>query len=79
MPRVPKMAMCIEISTECGALAAGGVPRDELNLIAHQERVDTPEAMAGWVSRVVAVPGVGPLLAIGPIAAALSGMAGEVA
>jgi hypothetical protein len=61
------------------ALAAGGVPRDELNLIAHQERVDTPEAMAGWVSRVVAVPGVGPLLAIGPIAAALSGMAGEVA
>jgi hypothetical protein len=61
------------------ALAAEGFPRDELNLIAHQEHVDTSEAMAGWVSRVVAVPGIGPLLAMGPIAAALSGMAGEVA
>jgi hypothetical protein len=61
------------------ALAAEGFPRDELNLIAHQEHVDTPEAIAGWVSHVVAVPGIGPLVAIGPIAAALSGMAGEVA
>lgn len=61
------------------ALADEGFPRDELNLITHQERVGTPEAMSGWAPRVVAVPGVGPILAIGPVAAALSGIAGEVA
>jgi hypothetical protein len=61
------------------ALAAEGFPRDGLNLMAHQEHVDTPEAMAGWAPRVVAVPGVGAILAIGPVGAALSGMAGEVA
>jgi hypothetical protein len=59
-------------------LAAEGFPRGELNLIAHQERVDTSEAMSGWAPRLVAVPGVGPILAIGPVAAALSGTAGEV-
>jgi hypothetical protein len=61
------------------ALAAQGFPRDELNLIANHERVDAPEVMAGWAPRLVAVPGVGPLLAIGLVAAALSGTAGEVA
>jgi hypothetical protein len=61
------------------ALADKGFPRDELNLITHQERVDTPEAMSGWAPHIVAVPGVGPILAVGPVAAALSGMAGEVA
>jgi hypothetical protein len=61
------------------ALAAEGFPRDRLNLMAHQEHIDTPEGMAGWTPRVVAVPGVGAILAIGPIGAALSGMAGEVA
>jgi hypothetical protein len=61
------------------ALAAEGFPRDGLNLMAHQEHIDTPEGMAGWAARVVAVPGVGAILAIGPIGAALSGMAGEVA
>ena len=59
-------------------LAAEGFPRDEINLIAHQERAATPEAMSGWGPRIVAVPGVGPILAIGPVAAALSGTAGEV-
>jgi hypothetical protein len=61
------------------ALAAAGFPRDELNLIAHQERVDTLEAMSSWAPRVVAVPGVGAMLVIGSVAAALSGTAGEVA
>ena len=61
------------------ALTDEGFPRDELNLIAHHERGGTPEAMAGWAPRVVAVPGVGAILAIGPIGAALSAMAGEVA
>lgn len=60
-------------------LADEGFPRDELNLITHQERVGTPEVMSGWAPRIVAVPGVGPILAIGPVAAALSGIAGEVA
>jgi hypothetical protein len=35
--------------------------------------------MSGWVPRLVTVPGVGPILVIGPLAAALSGTAGEVA
>lgn len=61
------------------ALADEGFPRDELNLITHRERVDTPEAMSGWAPHIVAVPGVGPILAVGPVAAALSGIAGEVA
>jgi hypothetical protein len=61
------------------ALAAAGFPRDGLNLMAHQEHIDAPEAMTGWAPRVVAVPGVGAILAIGPVGAALSGMAGEVA
>lgn len=61
------------------ALADEGFPRDGLNLITHQERAGPPEAMSGWAPRVVAVPGVGPILAIGPVAAALSGVAGEVA
>jgi hypothetical protein len=61
------------------ALAAQGFPRDAISLIAHQEHVDSTEAMSGWTLRVVAVPGVGPMMAIGPVAAALSGMTGEVA
>ncbi|HSF30604.1 MAG TPA: hypothetical protein VLK82_09065 [Candidatus Tectomicrobia bacterium] len=61
------------------ALAAEGFPRDGLNLMAHQEHIDTSGAMAGWAPRLVAVPGVGAILAIGPVGAALSGMAGEVA
>ena len=61
------------------ALAAEGFPRDGLNLMAHQEHINSLEAMADWAPRVVAVPGVGAILAIGPIGAALSGMAGEVA
>jgi hypothetical protein len=61
------------------ALAAEGFPRDGLNLMAHQEQIATPEAMVGWAPRVIAVPGVGAILAIGPVGAALSGMAGEVA
>jgi hypothetical protein len=70
-----------EPSTAHGALdilAAEGFPRGEINLIAHQERLDIPEAISGWAPRIVAVPGVGPILAIGPVAAALSGTAGEV-
>jgi hypothetical protein len=70
-----------ELSTAHRALdvlAAEGFPRGEINLIFHQERVDTSEAMSGWAPRMVAVPGVGPILAIGPVAAALSGTAGEV-
>jgi hypothetical protein len=35
--------------------------------------------MSGWAPRIVAVPGVGPILGIGPVASALSGIAGEVA
>jgi hypothetical protein len=61
------------------ALADEGFPRDKLNLITHRERVGTPEAMSGWAPRLVAVPGVGPILAIGPVSSALSGTAGEVA
>jgi hypothetical protein len=59
-------------------LIAEGFPRSEINLIVHQESVGTPEATSGWVPRLVAVPGVGAILAIGPVAAALSGTAGEV-
>ena len=69
-------------STACralDALAAQGFPRDELSLIADRERVDAPEAMSDWGPRLVSVPGVGAMLAIGPVAAALSGAAGEVA
>jgi hypothetical protein len=71
-----------EASTASRALntiAAVGFPLGELNLITHQKRVDTTEAMSGWVPRLVTVPGVGPILVIGPLAAALSGTAGEVA
>ena len=66
-------------SRALNAIAAVGFPRGELNLITHQKRVDTPEAMSGWVPRLVTVPWVGPILVIGPLAAALSGTAGEVA
>jgi hypothetical protein len=40
------------------ALAAAGFQRDGVNLIAHQERIDTPEAIAGWTPRLVTIPGL---------------------
>jgi hypothetical protein len=67
------------VSRALNAVAAVGIPWDELNLITHQERLDILEAMSGWAPRLVTVKGVGPILVIGPVAAALSRTAGEVA
>jgi hypothetical protein len=70
-----------EASTANRALdaVAAGFPRDELNLITHQECVDIPDAMSALAPRLVTVAGVSPIFVIGLVAAVLSGTAGEVA
>jgi uncharacterized protein (TIGR02271 family) len=49
--------------------------RDHISLIAHQERSGL-EAGGTWRPDVISVPGVGPVLATGPLAASLSGVNG---
>jgi uncharacterized protein (TIGR02271 family) len=52
-----------------------GFDRDRISLIAHQER-SALEARGNWAPRVISVPGVGPVLATGPLAASLSSTTG---
>jgi hypothetical protein len=52
-----------------------GFDRDHISLIAHQERSGL-EAGGTWRPDVISVPGVGPVLATGPLAASLSGTTG---
>ena len=61
------------------ALVDHGFGRTDVSLIARQDRAAVPEPATGWASRILAIPGIGPVLAVGPLAAALSGTAGEVA
>ena len=61
------------------AVVNQGVERTDVSIIARQDRVHAPESMSVWTSRILAVPGIGPVLGVGPLAAALAGMAGEVA
>jgi uncharacterized membrane protein/stress response protein YsnF len=51
-----------------------GFDRSYISLIAHQER-STLEAGGNWAPQVIAVPGVGPVVATGPLAANLSSTA----
>ena len=48
-----------------------GFDRDNISLIAHQER-SALEPGGAWRPRVISIPGVGPVLATGPLAANLS-------
>jgi uncharacterized protein (TIGR02271 family) len=52
-----------------------GFDRDHISLIAHQERSGL-EAGGTWRPDVISVPGVGPVLATGPLAASLSSTTG---
>jgi hypothetical protein len=52
-----------------------GFDRSHMSLIAHQER-SALEAGGNWAPQVIAVPGVGPVLATGPLAASLASTAG---
>ena len=61
------------------ALVDHGFDRATISIIAHQDQVAAPEPASVWASRTLAIPGIGPVLAVGPLAAALSGAAGEVA
>ena len=45
--------------------------RDDMSIIAHQERSGF-EAGGAWRAQVMSVPGIGPVLATGPLAARLS-------
>ncbi len=53
-----------------------GFDRDQISLIAHQERSGL-EAGGTWRPRVISVPGIGPVLATGPLAANLSSTTGD--
>ena len=53
-----------------------GFDRDHISLIAHQERSGL-EAGGTWAPHVISVPGVGPVLATGPLAASLSNTTGD--
>jgi hypothetical protein len=53
-----------------------GLDRDQISFIAHQERSD-PELGATWAPHLIAVPGVGPVLGSGPLAASLSSTNGD--
>ena len=55
-----------------------GFDRDHISLIAHQERSGL-EAGGTWAPHVISVPGVGPVLATGPLAASLSNTTGDPA
>jgi hypothetical protein len=61
------------------ALVDHGVGRADVSIIARQDRAHAPESASVWTSRILAVPGIGPVLGVGPLAAALAGMTGEVA
>jgi hypothetical protein len=61
------------------ALVDSGFSRADVSLIARQDRTAAPDPASAWASRVLALPGSGPVLAAGPLAVALSGTAGEVA
>ena len=50
--------------------------RDHISLLAHQERSGL-EAGGTWAPHVISVPGVGPILATGPLAASLSNTTGD--
>jgi hypothetical protein len=60
------------------ALLDQGIGRANVSIIARQDRVHAPDSVSVWRSRILAVPGVGPVLGVGPLAAALAGMTGEV-
>ncbi|HSF32488.1 MAG TPA: DUF2382 domain-containing protein [Candidatus Tectomicrobia bacterium] len=53
-----------------------GFDRDQISLIAHRERSGL-EAGGTWRPRVISVPGIGPVLATGPLAANLSSTTGD--
>jgi hypothetical protein len=61
------------------ALMDRGIARTDVSIIPRQERAHAPALASGWTSRILAVPGIGPVLGVGPLAAALAGMSGEVA
>jgi uncharacterized protein (TIGR02271 family) len=49
-----------------------GFDRSDISLIARQERAATSEPAGAWTPRKLSVSGVGPVLATGPLAAALA-------
>jgi uncharacterized protein (TIGR02271 family) len=53
-----------------------GFDRDRISLIAHQERSGL-DLGGHWVAQTVAVPGLGPVYATGPLAAGLTGTTGD--
>jgi uncharacterized protein (TIGR02271 family) len=53
-----------------------GFDRDRISLVAHQERSGL-DLGGHWAAQTVAVPGLGPVYATGPLAAGLTGTAGD--
>jgi uncharacterized protein (TIGR02271 family) len=53
-----------------------GFDRDDISTIAHQDR-SALEPGGRWAPRLIAVPGVGPVMATGPLAAGLSAEDGD--
>jgi uncharacterized protein (TIGR02271 family) len=52
-----------------------GFQQGEISLIAHQEQAAAKPA-SEWAARTLSIPGIGPVLATGPVAAALAGVSG---
>jgi hypothetical protein len=52
-----------------------GFQQGEISLIAHQEQAAAKPA-SEWAARTLSIPGIGPVLATGPVAAALAGISG---
>jgi uncharacterized protein (TIGR02271 family) len=57
-------------------LVDNGFHRDDISVIAHQERAATPEPGSKWAARTLSVAGLGPVLASGPLGEALSSVHG---
>jgi uncharacterized protein (TIGR02271 family) len=59
------------------ALIDEGFARDDISLIARQDRTAAKESGSGWAARTLSVPGIGPLQATGPLAAVLESASGD--
>jgi uncharacterized protein (TIGR02271 family) len=56
-------------------LLDNGFRRDDISLIAHQGH-SIPKPTSEWAVRTLSIPGIGPVLATGPMAAALTSVSG---
>src|SRR4029450_7761626 len=57
-------------------LVNNGFDRDDISVIARQDRPDFPGTASAWSPRALSVSGIGPVLATGPLAAPPSNVSG---